>query len=374
MNGYVDLLSAYHTVPVVISSYECSTSRGVTQANPPVNEQEQGRMLMEAYDHIREVGCMGAFIECWQDSWVKRSFNTTYAMDLTHAQNWQDPQTVSQSKGILAFVPDNPYGNCYIDGDFSEFDQAPVAVTSDAYTVRYSYDTNYLYFYIHGNTDLRRKKIYLAFDVTPNSGSYTYENEKLQFETPVDFVLKLFGPSQTRLMVQERYDSLRENYLEVLTKRDPYEQYPEVDVDKFVTIGMLWQRNVNLDFVLQSNVEIIRYTRFESGKLNYGISNPKSVDFDSLADFFFGKNGVEIRIPWTLLNFSDPSQQYIHDDYYKHYGREDLRIDEIKIGINGEKESPIAMNAIPLPQWNNNIQYEERLKASYEIIKEKWGR
>ncbi len=373
LNGYVDILSAYHTMPVVISSYECSTSRGVTEAHTPVKEQEQGSILMESYRHMRHVGCCGAFIECWQDSWVKRSFNTTYALDLTHTQNWQDPQTVSQSKGIMAFVPENRYGNVCLDGDFKDFDKAPVIISDDDYKVSYSYDTNYIYFCIKANDDISNKKTYLAFDVTPKSGSTTYRMNGLSFDSPVDFVLCIDGYRRTKLMVQKRYDSLRENYMEALSKKDPFEQIPEKENDDFVSIGMLWRRDIDMEKVLKSDKELIYYIRYDAGHMLYGNNNPDSKLYNSLADYYFGENGVELRIPWTMLNFSDPSRRLIHDDYYENYGRDNLEVRDIKVGIGDNDRNEIGLKPIELTTWKSNINYKERLKASYDIIKENWG-
>lgn len=375
LNGYVDILCAYHTVPVVISSYECSTSRGVTESHRPVNEKDQGEILMESYRHMRHVGCCGAFIECWQDSWVKRSFNTTYALDLTHTQNWQDPQTVSQSKGIMAFVPENEYGNVYIDGDFSDFDNAPVVISDEnsGYEVKSSYDTNYIYFYIKSNTDIIYNKTYLVFDITPKSGSLTYHMRGLEFDSPVDFILCFDGYRRTRMYVQRRYDSLRENYLESLSKEDPFEVVPEKNSDDFVSLGMLWQRDIDMEEVLKSDKELLYYIRYDSGRMVYGNNNPDSKFFNSLADFCYGDNGVEVRIPWTLLNFSDPSRKLVHDDYYENYGRDNLKVESIKVGIGDNANNNIELKPIQLSTWKSDIKYEERMKASYDIIKENWG-
>lgn len=60
-------------------------------------------------------------------------------------------------------------------------------------------------------------------------------------------------------MVQKRYDSLRENYMESLSKKDPFEQIPEKDNDDFVSIGMLWRRNIDMEKVLKSDKELICY-------------------------------------------------------------------------------------------------------------------
>ena len=49
---------------------------------------------------------------------------------------------------------------------------------------------------------------------------------------------------------------------------------------------------------------------------------------------------IEIRLPWLLLNFSNPSEMMVHDDYYLHYGVEEMPIEGIYVGAASEKERP----------------------------------
>ena len=112
---------------------------------------------------------------------------------------------------------------------------------------------------------------------------------------------------------------------------------------------------------------------YETGKLKYGNGNPKSSDYDSLADFIINGDYIEIRIPWQLLNFSNPSKMTIHDDYYKNYGIENLEINEIYIGIGLENQQNISLNITPLIGWGTNVTYHERLKQSYYILKDYWN-
>jgi hypothetical protein len=52
--------------------------------------------------------------------------------------------------------------------------------------------------------------------------------------------------------------------------------------------------------------------------MRFGNSDPDSADYDSLADYYIDDTtGVmEIRIPWLLLNFKDPSSKEIFGDIY----------------------------------------------------------
>ena len=67
--------------------------------------------------------------------------------------------------------------------------------------------------------------------------------------------------------------------------------------------------------------------------------NPSASSYDSRADFICNGDDVEIRIPWQLLNFSDPSRMQIHDDYYDgNYGIEAVGIKEMFIGFGRERK------------------------------------
>ena len=89
----------------------------------------------------------------------------------------------------------------------------------------------------------------------------------------------------------------------------------------------------------------------------------------------FTGDGVEIRTPWQLLNFSNPSEMMIHDDYYEHYGVENLHIDEMWVGFHaGERnEYRIPMASFPLEGWGKTVTYHERLKESYYILRDYWA-
>ena len=113
---------------------------------------------------------------------------------------------------------------------------------------------------------------------------------------------------------------------------------------------------------------------YETGLLTYGNANPESVDFNSLADFIFTDGAVEIKLPWQLLNFANPSEMMVHDDYYEHYGIEYIQIDEMYVGLadSAHKEYRVDMASFPLEGWGKKVTYHERLKESYYILQNYW--
>ena len=83
---------------------------------------------------------------------------------------------------------------------------------------------------------------------------------------------------------------------------------------------------------------------------------------------------MEIRIPWQLLNFSDPSRLQIHDDYYDgHYGIEPINIDSIYVGVSNEvTDQRIHLEQVEMKGWGNEVAYHERLKPAYYVMQSIW--
>ena len=93
-----------------------------------------------------------------------------------------------------------------------------------------------------------------------------------------------------------------------------------------------------------------------------------------MADFIFAGDDIEIRLPWQLLNFANPSEMKIHDDYYLHYGVEYIEIDEMYIGVSDGTNAleRIPLEPFPLEGWGKKVTYHERLKESYYALQTYW--
>ena len=72
-----------------------------------------------------------------------------------------------------------------------------------------------------------------------------------------------------------------------------------------------------------------------------------------------------------LQELGDSAAFIAHDDYYKHYGVENLAIDALWVGA-GDGSRPIEMFEEPLKGWGTKVSYHERLKESYYYVQEMW--
>ena len=393
--AYLTALTKHHNIPVVIAEFGTSTARTMSYQEVNTNrnsgqmtENEQGDVLKKSFEDIVASGSNGACVFSWHDEWCKRTWNTMHAVDLRRTAYWSDFQTGEQFFGLVSFDPGKEKSICYVDGKVSEWTQND-AIKKGSTELSVKYDEKFLYFLIRKeNLDFDNETIYIPLDITPKSGSNYCENFGIKFDRDADFLIVIDGKDNSCIMVQERYDALRSTYSNIVYKYNTYqkERIPEINSPEFVPINLLLEKvkfedvflgeNFVMEMQAQGKEDILANWRkpvmFETGKLLYGNANPDSADFNSIADFCANGDYIEIRLPWQLLNFSDPSRMEIHDDYYDgNYGIKYIGIDKIYAGI-GMGNKRISLDEIRLEGWGNKPTYHERLKESYYIMQELW--
>ncbi len=375
--AYLQMLNNHHTMPVVISEFGVSTGRGMAQVDKDTgrnqgntSEKNQGQALIDCWNDIKITGCRGGCVFTWQDEWFKRTWNTMHSVNLLRTAYWSDYQTNEQYFGLLSFDPGDEESICYVDGDVSEWTKNDKIVKGDT-ELSVKYDEKFIYFLVKKEgLDFENEDLYIPIDITPKSGSNYCENFGIKFDRDADFVIVIKGKDNSRIMVQERYDALRSTYSKDIYEYDTYLKMniPDKNSPKFVNIDLILRTAIALSPETKETVA----ESYETGKLLYGNANPKDADFNSLADFISKGDYIEIKLPWQLLNFADPSKMQIHDDYYDgNFGIEYISIDKMYAGIDGEEER-IKLNPIELKGWGNKVTYHERLKSSYYIMQNLW--
>lgn len=392
-NSYLDylkLLSDHHSMPVIISEFGVPSSRGMASYESKgdknrnqgfMSEREQGNALVSLYKDIKESGCAGGMVFVWQDEWFKRTWNTMGNVDLQNTAFWSDYQTNEQYFGLLSFDPGKDKSICYVDGDKSDWSKEDIVIEGD-YTLSMKYDEKFIYFLAEKEGfDLSKDKLYIPLDTNFKSGARRADNLNLNMSHSSDFVIEIFGEENSRLWVQERYDTINAIFGNMIRRKfNSYENPPKKDSTAFNKVNLLIQSSNYFDngkpidfseFDLNNSNHYSLLKTYETGKLTYGNANPSAEEFNSLADFFSGEGFVEIKIPWELLNFADPSQMKIHDDYYDNYGVEYMRIRGMNVGL-GNGMDMIDMEEFPLVPLGTKPVYHERLKESYYILQEFW--
>ncbi|MCL2408421.1 MAG: hypothetical protein FWC96_02250 [Oscillospiraceae bacterium] len=376
-NGYLDLLARYHSMPVIAAGFGFSSSRAPYIVDrPPLTEREQGEALVEMVTQLEESGWAGSIISTWQDTWERRTWNTAFSSDPWHYHYWHNLQAVDQWYGLMAFDPGRYTRPVLIDGQANEWDESHLIHEYDGMRIYAQYSLQGLYLLVRGEGVNPQNTLYLPLDVTPRSGTSAFYG--LEFERPADFLLILSGEDESRLLVNRRYHATHQRFYEEMMGINPFtHNIPPRWDSEFVPITLALQNPVIIEAELFYRLadearEMRRLRSWDTGILTHGMGDPASPHFNSLADFFFGENLVEIRLPWMMLNFYDPSYMRVHDDYYDRFGVEGIRIQEIYIGIAAEN-GEVPMSLIPLRGWRNTVHTHERLKQSYFIMQEFWS-
>ncbi len=369
--AYLEELNAHHAMPVLISEVGIPSSRGIAHENPlsdfnqgHVTETEQGKMLSSLVGDIHSTGCMGAIVFSWQDEWFKKTWNTQDMDNAAGRAFWMDYQTNEQSFGLLSFDPGEKKSVCYVDGDTAEWSDTDLVTQNGDYRLSMKSDEKFLYFMVDMK-DFEHEKLYLPIDTIPGQGNTRYNGQALNMGA--DFMLVLDGKKNSTVLIDPYYDPTY--FLFGVQSAGALERNPSLektDTGHFVPIRQLISRKLKIPQTEQA----LPAQTVDTGKLRYGVANPDSAEYDSLADFYCNATGqVEIRLPWLLLNVSDPSTGLIIGNLYKNNR------------VTHEKAGPVTISLYPeggsgnLPtgeyswlRWEDTPTSHERLKKSYYIL------
>lgn len=376
MKGYLEEINNYHTIPVIINEFGIPSARVANDFNDNeekayITEEEQGKLLAETYRAIKDSNCVGGFIFEFQDSWQRSSWNTKNSRIFDRSVYWSDLQTYSQSFGLMAFDPGKNSSISYPDKSIDEWSNDDITTEEENLSLSTKSDEKYLYLMVKSsdNIDFSKSEISIDLDVTPRSGSNHSSQFNLNFERPVDFIINIKGQEDSSVYVHEYYNEFTFNKNKNKNKQRPDLMQYTHDMDEFSKILM----EVRPKVYMESSEEFLDELNYEAGKLVHGDGNPSSENFNSVADFYIGENYVEIRIPWGLLNFMDPSKRQIKDDFYEEFKIRQLQISNIFVGVT-IKENDSIVKRLKSESYKLNgwilPKYHERLKESYYILKE----
>jgi|GEM_PF-2187726 len=369
-------ITAYHTVPVLISEYGYPSTRLATnfvkdKRVPYLSEEDQADRIIRSLDQIEATDILGSFLMEYHDSWFKSTWNTVDRKILDSAAYWSDAQTSTQAFGIIAYDPVYEGRSFHMDGNHDEWEAEDLLRTNDTYSLSVSMDSKYLYLLVesHEANNLLTSQLVIDFDITPKSGAYQSPYFDMAYARPVDFLV-LISNQEARVLVHDYYDTYRfEKSIPALKVR------PDLIPVRKNTNGF---SDILIDvepgYVKEIYDHAIGEGTLITGQLYSGNTNPASDDFTSYADYYMNPNRLELRLPWALLNFMDPSNQMIHDDYYDSFKIKPLHIEEIYIGLTvGDSMNQVVRlesSSLDLKTWSKP-KYKKRYKRAYEKLRDR---
>ena len=368
-----DLYSA-HTMPIVVGEFGIPTSRGMTHKSimgynqGGVDETDQGIMLYDMMNSMYEENYSGGFLFAWQDEWFKRTWNNVSFDDPTRRPFWSNIQTCEQNFGILAFDPGEKT-ICNVDGETEDWAGDTPIIDDSEKKLYIKSDERYVYLLAQPKSyNFNSDTLLIPIDTKQNQGNLAMNEMGAKFDRSADFVISINGQSNSRILVDSYYDAFYYLYAEQNI------MLPKNANAKNKNSGVFNQMNLCLSYemTLPYEKKTIPFTSYETGLLKYGNANPQSPDYKSLSDFYYKDGNLEIRIPWQLLNVTDPSGKTVMDDFFVKRGITSTAVTDFYFGLGVlSKTKNIALSGTYT--WNGweTPTYHERLKPSYYYLKEK---
>ncbi|MFO8069990.1 MAG: hypothetical protein R6U02_08495 [Alkalibacterium sp.] len=384
--GYLNELIDAHRMPLIVAEFGVPSSRGMTHVNPFgwnqgfLSEKEQGDIVVRLFEDIHEQGAAGGIMFTWQDEWFKRTWNTMELDDPDRRPYWSNVQTNEQRFGLLSYETHKKP----LDGDRDKWQEDERLTQKEEGLLRsvsVDHDEAFLYLMIdydpkewNSETDLN-----LLLNTIDGQGNRSVPFvEKQIFEQGIDFVIEISGEDESRVWVDSYYDPFYYQYGYELSFLED-DHVIKNNEGQFNPVNLALSKPM----VIPSTGLEVPFDYYETGALKEGVGSPESEAYESLADYTINEESgmVEMRIPWLLLNVKDPSQKEILGDLWSEGLTASTDFETIDISVMATKKKQLIdqlpndglTNKEMLPySWENWEQpdYEERLKQSYDIIKD----
>lgn len=370
--AYLRDLKKQYSVPVLIAEFGVPSSRGIAHESAMgyhqggLTERQQGEYTAAMAQDIARESYAGSMVFQWQDEWFKQTWNTISYTPEDAGKRTPNVQSAEQGYGIASYAPGQKESVSYPDGDLSEWDgETPVFKSGDA-SMYARADEGYLYLMVRlpATSSPEDSHLYLPISLSGN-GSIFAGDQGLIFSDPADFLLELNGKAETRLLVDSYNDLF---YYMYSVEKNLFERTPENEKKNSGVYNQVRQFLSN-EIVLPLSGKTIAPKGYESGLLKYGDANPKSGSYDSLADFCYGQNSIELRIPWYLLNVVNGAEKTCLGDFYQTGKITFTDGGNIKLGaVPAGDNAQVQMQVF---QWKTieKSSFHMRLKDSYDIIK-----
>lgn len=403
--GYLNDLRAHHEgIPLLIGEFGIPTSRGMAHRGPLGRnqgyhtEEEQGKMNASLLEDIRSEGLDGGMLFEWTDEWFKFTWNTV-ELELPGIRRdmWRNRLTNEENFGLMSMEAGPEDRQILVDGKTKDwekrqkglvdrvsglFSKEAAGVSQSEYedfSLSTTHDEAYVYLLLKkrkGDWKFPEDKVNVGFGTLQDGSEQPKPTPNLAFPGGgIQFLLQMKGEDESRIMVNSAYDQhtwlYANNDLDIIPS--PPNDSPKASVGDFLPWKLMLSRGL---FLPQTNKRVPP-EEIEVGKMREGITDPASPDFNNLSDWYVKGDVLEIRIPWMLLGFTDPSQHLVWNNLYEAGKIEPVKTEELRIypAVNsqrGENEG-IAPLDYTWSGWNDPA-FHERKKKSFEILKKTYGK
>ncbi|WP_232299523.1 hypothetical protein [Pontibacillus chungwhensis] len=364
--GYLKELKEYHKeMPIMITEFGLPSSLGVAHLGRynrdqgGHSEEEQGKMNAELYELIADEGYAGVALFTWQDEWFKKTWNTMPYVEQGRRAYWFNYLSSETSYGLIGMYP-GLEDDIRIDGSNEEWGELKKVQTHDVEngpieTISFTHDEGFVYMNARFSEDyeIASEPFRLGVNTLPGGSDVSSS------EIGVEALITLSG-EEGEVKLSSGYDPHHRLY------KDEQAAQPSPD-QKFVP----WKLPVSLKFEPPNTRHAHPFEDVGVGGLKRGDAGAfKSKDYDPQAFWEMKGNVIEMKIPWALLGFSDPSQRkvvsYPDQKESSSITTESVKSIEFLPLIGEEHETSFSYT---WDEWSK-VNYSERKKSSFYYMKE----
>ncbi len=292
--GYLnDLKSHYENIPLIVGEFGVPTSWGSAHSahsemhHGSIPEELQGVYTIRMLENLEAAGLGGGMQFSWIDEWFKQAWITNPLSDAARRHVWHNVMNPEQNFGVIEFVPEQKVKTSI--GSFGT--GLPVS------EIKASADMAYFNIGLLMNTgDYLNEDFWIAIDtydqtvgesILPGGTNLTVDGSTMRAEFALNFSL---ADTIAYLYVTKAYDTYG---IKQMNRLDT--------IVSTITDGADWN--------------LVKWiVNYSSGEFqNTGIlditPNSESAHFDT--GISWNSDSVTIRIPWTLINYADPSQKEV---------------------------------------------------------------
>jgi hypothetical protein len=386
--GYLRDLARHHAGRVVlIAEYGVPSSRGVAHLQPEGlahgghDETEMAALDVRMTREIREAGLAGGILFSWLDEWFKHNW-IVIDLEVPPQRNrlWLNAMDAEQNYGLLGQYAGAPGRGPRLGGDPARWRGLSVLEANSAVHLHVGSDEAYVYLAIETAEPLRpdSTRFLIGLDTyRADLGEFRLPGVARKLATGVEFYLDLPDTLSGQLYVARNYNP----YLIPRAGMGPAALDPFYNVDCTVDVrsdaGAFDSMFVTTNrFRVTRAKRLIPATGVNRGRLRYG-----SLATSTLADWFVDRAAglVEVRLPWGLLNVTDPSSHTVLKAV-RDGGRIETAVTEgMRIGAFAlSRRDGAILNELQAtetyrwPAWEHP-RWHERLKPAYEAMRQLWG-
>ncbi|HSE27162.1 MAG TPA: tetratricopeptide repeat protein [Gemmatimonadales bacterium] len=394
--GYLRELVRHHAgLPVLVAEFGVPSSRGLAHWQPQglthggLDEAAHAVAVSRLAAEVRESGAAGALVFAWLDEWFKHNWVTIdLEVPREHNARWLNVEDAEQQYGLLGLYAGDATGP-RLGGDPDAWRALPILQRGDGplRALRAGHDEAFVYLAVETDPafDFSEHDLALALDVIrPDLGQRRMPGG-LHSEVGFEFLLELRDTSRAALLALPEYNPYAGR--EALEDGDERGRFHRRPVRPIVRDDARWD----------SLLVIVNRARFgrdgtffparlhDRGRLRHG-SQAES----SLADWHWqrGAGLVTIRIPWALLNVTDPSTGRVAFEFTREGEFGTVVTEGIRAGLLLLDEHGARLDALPTPaagRWRAEAftpwrwpewtepRFHWRLKPAFASLRQLWS-